>query len=124
MTHDQALQALQAALQSTALAGSRCEPDRLSQGQALPAIRWQVISATPTSDHCGNTEAGDDLRVQIDLYAAEYGQLRTLRTQALAALEAVTVFEGLRDAERPLPFDEDARAFRHSIDWIISLSNL
>lgn len=124
MTHDQALQALQTALASIALAGGRVEPDRLSQGQVFPAIRWQVVSATPTNGHCGNTEAGDDLRVQIDLFAPEYGQLRSLRSQALAALEAVTAFEGMRDSERKLPFDEDARVFRHSIDWIISLSNV
>lgn len=123
MTPDQALQALQAALSAVPLAAGRCYPVHLPQTTVYPALRWQVVSSVADVTICGSDDAGDTVRVQVDCFAHEYGAVRTLRAQAIAAVQAVTTMTIHRETDRELPFDGDGCSHRIAIDFLISLSN-
>jgi Protein of unknown function (DUF3168) len=117
-------QATFAALSALPALGQRVYPVRMDQeNTTFPACVYQLSGGTVDVTICGTAEQGDDVRVQVDLYSPIDGDLDTLRVQAIAAMEAVTLCPVHRAADNDLPFDEDARLYRRSIDFIFSLSN-
>lgn len=72
------------------LVGNRMSPNTFPQPPAVPvwpAIRYTFVSTTPVVDLCGD---GDDStaepRVQLDLVANGYKEVRLLRLQVMAAM--------------------------------------
>lgn len=130
MTHTEVFQAIYAALaalpalQGAAPADTRVYPRMIPQGvQTFPAAVYSRINSTPDATICGADEAGDDLRIQIDLYGPEFAALSTLRFAAVDALQGISTFPCRRISDNAAPFEPDGRLFRESFDVICSLSN-
>lgn len=125
MTQFDIAAAVFAALSSVPALGARVYPDMVPQSNtAWPAARYQIISAAPDVTVCGTDEAGDDVRVQVDVFAADHDTAAAVRIAAITAMQEITTFTVHRSGDNSLPFDEDARLFRRSIDFICSLSNV
>lgn len=76
------------------LVGNRVSPVVFPQAPAVPtwpAIRYTFISTVPVTDQCGD---GDDdtaeVRVQLDVVAATFYQVRALRLLVMAAMRTFT----------------------------------
>jgi hypothetical protein len=75
------------------LVASRCYPSEFPQtGGNLPtwpAIRYTVTTLDASPSLCGTgDEDGDTTGVQLDLVAATYAAMQTLRAQVITALQA------------------------------------
>lgn len=57
------------------------------QDTPLPRITFQRVSSAPVTDFQGNSNL-DQVRIQVDCWAAGYLDARNLATQVRAALEA------------------------------------
>jgi len=96
-----------AALKS--LVGNRMSPNAFPQPPAVPtwpAIRYTIIDAVPVVDICGDgDDATAEVRVQLDLVAEKYVDVRALRLQVLSAMASFTppaileLSSGVYDAE-------------------------
>lgn len=117
--------ALRARLVSQTAAGTRVYWLDRPQGTALPAITLQTISG----DRPQTYSAFQDwrtIRVQLDVWAASYGEARAILEAAIAALAAKgnsngiffdrTDFEGERDTTERL---ETQLIYRTGIDLIV-----
>jgi hypothetical protein len=124
MTRRLVKQATFAALATILPLGQRIYPQRIAQESTqFPACVYQVISSSVDISICGTDEAGDDIRVQIDVYDVFDGSLDILREQIIAAMSSITLCPVYRNSDNPVSFDSDARLFRCSLDFIFSLSN-
>lgn len=103
-----------------ALVADRVYPSTFPQGDGVPvwpSIRYTVVSTDPAASLCGTPgEDGDDVRVQIDVVATTHAQMRTLRTQVIAALD------GSDPPCSRMPggfevFDAETRTHRCAMDW-------
>lgn len=99
------------------LVGGRCYPSVFPLRDGVlptwPAIRYTVISETPSATLCGtgDTGAADDALVQIDIVAATHGAMQTIKAQARSALNALDdppcSVQGIAEL-----FDDDTRTHR------------
>lgn len=82
-----------------------------------PAIRYSIISVTPSVTICG--DGGDetaDTRIQIDIVATTFSAARTLRRQVMTAMQAFTpiaVFENSFSS-----YDAETKTFREQVDFV------
>jgi hypothetical protein len=74
------------------LVGSRVYPNIAQQGATTPYIVYTDVSSIPDSSICGTTEDTERL-YQIDIYHLNHSDLRALRRQVFAALEAMDQIE-------------------------------
>ncbi len=83
-------QAIFTALRS--LVADRIYPNEFPQGNPLPvwpAIRFTIIVGDPSPTLCGTgDEDGDDIIVFIDVVAATYPAMRSLKAQVITALQS------------------------------------
>ena len=73
----------------TTIAGTRISPNIINEGDDLPAITYQTISADPQDTKDGNS-ALDIVTVDVDLFGEVFDTLQTLATAVNAAIERVT----------------------------------
>jgi hypothetical protein len=112
------------ALQGSAPVSPRVYPQMLPQAvQAFPACVYQEVASVVDGTICGSDEAGDDVRIQIDLYGTSFTDLVSLKSASVAALQAISAFPVRRISDNPLPFESDGRLFRQSFDVMCALSN-
>jgi Protein of unknown function (DUF3168) len=124
MTLVNVFEAVYAALSAVPALGQRVWPEIMPQSNATyPAAIYQHISSTPYVTICGTNEAGDDVRIQVDIYATEFDAALSIRSAVIAAMQAITVCPVHRVSDNPAPFDDDGRLFRRSIDFVFSLSS-
>jgi hypothetical protein len=74
------------------LVGSRVYPNIAKQDEPTPYIVYTDVSSLPDSSICGTTEDAERL-YQIDVYHRNHTDLRALRRQVFAALEAMSQTE-------------------------------
>lgn len=110
---------LDAALKS--LVGNRVAPVIFPQPPGVPtwpAIRYTVISNVPVTDICGD---GDDEtaepRVQLDVVAATYMQVRALRLQVMAAMRMFLPPAILENTSSQ--YDDETKTFREIMEYTI-----
>lgn len=105
---------LTAAAPVTNLVGDRISPNPRAQGEALPAVSMRVISTVPIT-HLRGDGSLDEVRVQVDSYAATYtaaAELADAVRAALASAERILVGE-LTD------FDPSTEAHVVSQDYLL-----
>ena len=125
MTLVNVFEAVYAALSAVPALGTRVWPELVPQSNATyPCAVYQHISSTPDVTICGTDEAGDDVRIQVDIYATEFDAALAIRSAVIAAMQGITACPVHRESDNPAPFDEDGRLFRRSIDFVFSLSNV
>lgn len=89
-----------------------------------PAIRFTVISEEPFADQCGSeTTATDDARVQIDVVAATYDQMLSLKASVIAAMAASSAPPAQRETGGFETFDSDTKTHRAVLDYILQPSS-
>lgn len=88
-----------------------------------PAIRFSVISEEPFADQCGSeTTATDDTRVQIDVVAATYDEMLTLKAAVIAAM-ATSAPPAQRETGGFETFDSDTKTHRAVLDYTLQPSS-
>jgi hypothetical protein len=99
------------------LVAGRVHPVIVPEGATFPCIRYALASGTRDASLCGDSGL---LRsdVQIDIYAKEFAEVRTLREAVIAAmllfpLEVVNTME--LDA-----FESDVKMFRRMLQYSIA----
>jgi hypothetical protein len=110
------------------LAGTRVFPGSRPQGSALPAIVLARVSGAPLYADDGEIGLGQD-RIQIDCWAATYGEAKTLARAVTACLSGFegpvgdTVFQFIElDTERDLReggVDAAEYPFRTALDFLV-----
>lgn len=102
------------------LVGSRVAPVTFPQPPAVPtwpAIRYTFVDTVPVIDLCGD---GDDstafVRVQIDVVAKEFKQVRALRLQVMAAM-ALFSPPAILEISASGGFDTETKTFREILDY-------
>jgi hypothetical protein len=111
-----------------AIVTTRIFPGSRPQGSALPAIVLNRISGGP--EYADDGEVGlEQARIQIDCWAATYGEAKLLARAVTACLSAVegtvgaTVFQSIElDIERDLREGGSAAAdypYRTALDFLI-----
>jgi hypothetical protein len=111
-----------------AAVGARVFPGVLPQGQTLPAIVFELVSATPLPviDATVATHLMRS-RVQINLLGPDYAALHTLRDTVVLAVRhqrgtigGDVVHSTLLDYEGPVSFDDALQTWQRPIDLIIT----
>lgn len=119
---------LTAAAPVTALVGTRIYPGVLPNGQALPAIVVEQISAVRLGrlDAFAATHPTRS-RIQVNLLSRDYPTLKALRTAVTAALQfqrgsigGSSVISVLPDNEGPDTFDAGMEVFHQPIDFMVT----
>jgi hypothetical protein len=88
----------------------------------LPAAVFHVISDTPFPDQCGSDdEASDDVRVQIDIYAATYDGMKALKSHLIVLMGATD--PGCERVGGFETYDVDLKAHRASVDFMFHPSS-
>lgn len=112
----------------TAVVGVRIYPVVLPQNQPLPAITFEVISATRLGaiDAYAPTHLTHS-RVQVNLLAADYPAVLVLLEAVKAALQfqrgtfgGITVHSVLHAGEGPTQYDQQLGVFTQPIDFLIT----
>jgi hypothetical protein len=95
-----------------------------------PAGRYSIIDAVPPEDICGTGNGDeDDVRVQIDICAEAFDDMRALTQQVIDRAElglTVATTEVACPARRQslfVDYDSDAKVHRAVIDFILSPSS-
>lgn len=84
------------------LIGTRFHPNKLEQGEILPAVRFQEISRTfPDYAFSGRPQLAN-IRVQLDGYAMTQAQRTTLRTALIGCFLPTTRVSGSYGSETVL----------------------
>lgn len=117
---------LLAAAEVAGLVGARITPGRRDQGGALPAVVLHRISGLPDY-HLTAASGLEASRVQLDCWAATYGEAKAVAQAIKAnlsaarwATQAVRIDAVLIEAERDDSFDEGASAlYRTSLDLMV-----
>jgi hypothetical protein len=119
---------LAAAAPVTALVGARIYPGMLPNGQPLPAIVIEQISAV----RLGRLDAGaathpTSSRMQVNLLAKDYPTLKALRTAVMTALQfkrgalgGSAVISVLPGFEGPDTFDSGMEVFHQPLDFMVT----
>lgn len=109
------------------LVGGRCYPLTFEQPKTRalptwPAIRYEVIESTATSDIIGTDDADtDDVLVQIDIVATSHSEVLSLRTQVIDALQAASVPNTRQRMSQE--FDVETKTYRVSMDYLFMQSS-
>ena|SRR5690625_790507 len=77
----------------SAIAGDRIFPGRIPQGESRPVVVLQTINAMPYYADEGEVRY-DESRVQLDCWAASYGQAKQLSRAVIASLSPVDLAPG------------------------------
>lgn len=82
-----------------------------------PSLRYSIISVDPGTDLCGDGGGvTSDTRVQFDIVAKTFAQMRTLRLQVLSELEDFVppaIYSGEFEE-----YDADTKTYRASLDYV------
>lgn len=82
-----------------------------------PAIRLVQVSADPGATICGDGGDLADIRVQIDIAARQFSQMRTIRLQVLTAMETFpTPAIWVGEFEE---YDSETKTYRSSLDYVL-----
>ena len=107
---------LAAASAVTAIIGSnpvRCYPGgEALQGTAAPYVVWQIVSNNVQA-YLSGAPSGDNLRVQIDLYATSRDQCAALLRQVQLTLDGAGYQVSYNVDER----EPETRLWRMSVDY-------
>lgn len=89
-----------------------------------PAIRFTIIAGEVFPDLCGSeTWQTDDVRVQLDVVALEYDQMRSLVQQVISAMGALTDPPARRSAATVETFDAETKTHRAILDYTLHPSS-
>lgn len=111
------------------LVASRAWPNRFAQPEDAraprwPAIRWQLVSADPGGSLCGTTDEDTDQgRVQIDIVAEDFDDMKSLKRQVIAALSN-TDPPCTRQPGGFETFDQETKTHRAVVDFLFHPSTL
>jgi hypothetical protein len=86
----------------------------LPDGTDYPALTYQRISTVPVNSLAGSSGL-DQVRVQIDCWAATYGAAKALADEVRPVMEAAA-FKGLLVTDTD-DYDEVTRLYRISMDF-------
>lgn len=88
-----------------------------------PAIRGVIVNRDNQADQCGaGTDQEDDIRLQLDICAATYEELDTLRALVWAAMDASD--QGwIRQPGHFETWDAEAKVHRASCDFMLYQSS-
>lgn len=102
------------------LVGNRVAPIIFPQPPAVPtwpAIRYSIDS-NPIADLCGDgDDTTADTRVQLDVVAKEFAQVRSLRLQVLSAMRTFAPPAVLQFSTGD--YDEETKTFREILGYNI-----
>jgi hypothetical protein len=88
-----------------------------------PAIRFTVVADTPFADQCGSEdEETDDIRVQLDVVALAYDDMKTLKSAVIAAMANTT--PGAERVGGFETFDDDTKTNRAVIEYVFHPSSI
>lgn len=94
----------------SAMVGVKVFRGIVPEGTALPYIRMQVVS-DPRPEHLKGYDSARVSRVQVDCFAASYGQARDIAYRVIAATITPGITEGIHfgriKAEGPRDLGED-----------------
>lgn len=94
----------------SAMVGVKVFRGIVPEGTALPYIRMQVVS-DPRPEHLKGYDSARVSRVQVDCFAASYGQARDIADRVIAATITPGITEGIHfgriKAEGPRDLGED-----------------
>ena len=105
-----------------ALCGGRVFPVRVPQGQAMPAVVYQLISQIP-QQYIGNQRSYDLARVQISIFADSYPALAPLAAAVRLALDGyrqADIISVVLDIETD-HFEDGADRYHRSQDYRLNL---
>lgn len=95
-----------------------------------PAARYLIVDEVSPEDICGTGNGDqDDVRVQIDICAETYDEMRSLRQQVVDRAElglTVATTETPCPARREssfITYDDDAKVHRAVLDFVLSPSS-
>lgn len=103
------------------LVGNRVAPvifRQPTQTPTWPAIRYTFTSVVPVQDLCGDgDDSTADVRVQLDVVALSYEQVRALRLQVMAAMEGFSPPATLEYSNED--YDGESRTYREILQYSI-----
>jgi len=80
-----------------ALIDNRIFPIEIPNGEALPAVAWQVITADPNNSLAEAASENDATHiVQFTVLADDFDKIETIGAQLLSAFDNVAVFNSRR----------------------------
>lgn len=83
-----------------------------------PSIRFTVVGGEVFPDLCGSeVSETDDVRVQLDVVALEYDQMRTLVQQVISAMGMITDPPARRSLPTTETFDAGTKTHRAIIEY-------
>jgi len=89
---------------------------------AWPAIRYTVISSVPVEDLCGDGDDDTaDVNVQLDVVAATYNVMLTVRLDVMGAMR--TLYPPARLSNSMNVFDVETKTHRAVLEYQISGSS-
>lgn len=97
----------------------RIYPVQVPQDAQYPAVVYQTVNNTPINHLTGESDLQND-RVQIDCYAESSDQAHALADAIKAAMQGdANNFKAVRVSRNDIPFDDDTKLHRVSIDYSI-----
>lgn len=106
----------------TAIIGSspiRAFPTEIPQGQAVPAVTWDLVGGLPYNLLEGNPPPCDHIRVTITCWAMDFTTADDLSNKVRTALEP----NGYLASFNPNSFDPDTKRFSIGFDWSFLLDH-
>lgn len=89
-----------------------------------PSIRFTVVGGEVFPDLCGSEVwQTDDVRVQLDVVATEYDQMRSLVQQVISAMAAVVDPPSRRAAPTVETFDAETKTHRSVLEYSLHPSS-
>jgi hypothetical protein len=83
-----------------------------------PAIRFTVVGGEVFADLCGSEDwQTDDARVQLDVVALEYDQMRSLVQQVISAMGLITDPPVRRSLATTETFDSETKTHRSILEY-------
>lgn len=96
------------------LVGTRIYPLLMPQGVTLPALSYQRVATAPHDDLEG-TQNHEWVRIQIDVWDADYAGAKTLADAVHAALQVTPVYaQLLMELD---DYDSDLKLYRVILDF-------
>ena len=101
------------------IVSGRCHPVVIPQDASFPCIRYATASTRMEDSLCGNSGLVRS-SVQIDIYAQNFSEVRSLRESVLAAMLAFPApFATLLTMEQDA-FESDVKLFRRMMQFSIA----
>ena len=98
------------------LVGNRCYPLVMPQNPTLPAIVYQRIASAP-SNTLATPPTIDQVRLQIDSYAATYSEAKSTALSVRNAMESATFKATLQSDDDS--YEPETRLYRVSMDFYV-----